>query len=91
MYACWVPFMLAVPRYNKRMLNDKILEVKMILSKFSYPYNRRIAGAHGNFSTRDYKKWLKEADSESLAQALRRLAQLNQGKVYLFWEHSPTD
>ena len=87
----WIPFMLAVPRYNKRMLKETIPEVKTILRKFTYPYNRRIAGAHGNFSTQDYKKWLDEADKESLAQALRRLAQLNQTKVYLFWEHSPTD
>ena len=68
------------------MLNDKILEVKMILSQFSYPYNRRIAGAHGNFNTQTYKKWLKEANVNDLAQALRRLAQLNQAKVYLFWK-----
>jgi len=33
----WIPFMLAVPRYNKRMLKEKIPEVKMILSRFSYP------------------------------------------------------
>jgi len=41
---------------------------------------------HTNFSTQAYKKWLKEADRESLAQALGRLAQLNQTKVYLFWQ-----
>ena len=83
----WIPFMLAVPRYNKRMLKERIPEVKSILSKFSYPYNRRIAGAHGNFSKQDYEKWLNEADRESLAQALGRFAQLNQAKVYLFWKN----
>lgn len=82
----WIPFMLAVPRYNKRMLKEKITEMKMILSNFAYPYNRRIAGGHGRFSTKDYEKWLKQADIEDLAQALRRLAQLNQPKAYLFWE-----
>ena len=87
----WVPFMLAVPRYNKRMMKEKVPEVKMILSKFSYPYNRRIAGAHGHFTGEDYERWLEEADTRDFAAALRRLAQLNQTKVYLFWEHSPTD
>ena len=41
---------------------------------------------HASFSTQDYTKWLKEANRESLAQALRRLAQLNQAKIYLFWK-----
>jgi len=82
----WVPFMLAVPRYNKRMLKETIPEVKTILSKFSYPYNRRIAGAHGNFSKQDYKKWLKEANIADLARALAHLAQLDQTKVYSFWK-----
>ena len=27
------------------------------------------SGAHRNFSKQDYKKWLKEADSEALAHA----------------------
>jgi hypothetical protein len=86
----WVQFMLAVPRYNKRMLKEKMPEVKNILSTFSYPYNRRIAGAHGNFSKQAYKKWLKKAERKDLAQALRHLAQLNQTKLYLFWEYSPS-
>jgi len=36
----------------------------------------------------NYQKWLKKADIDDLAQALRRLAQLDQSKVYLFWKHS---
>jgi hypothetical protein len=34
----------------------------------------------------DYRKWLKKAETKDLAQALTRLAQLNQTKVYLFWK-----
>ena len=82
----FTPYLLAVPEYNKRMLKGQVENVKSILSKFTYPYIRRIAGAHGHFSMLDYKKWLKQANTEDLAQALRRLAQLNQSKVYLFWK-----
>ena len=81
----WIPFMLAVPRYNKRMLKGQVEDVKAILNNFTYPYIRRIAGQHGSFSSKDYREWLKQADKEDLARALRRLAQLNQTKVYLFW------
>jgi hypothetical protein len=65
--------------------------VKEILGGFSYPYNRRIAGAHGNFTIKDYRAWLEKANVDDLALALTRLAQLNQSKVYLFWsnEDSP--
>ena len=42
---------------------------------------------HTNFSTQAYKKWLKEADMDDFAAALRRLAQLNQTEVYLFWKN----
>jgi len=63
----------------------KVPLVKEILSSFGYPYNRRIAGAHGYFAMEDYVKWLKKAEIKDLAQALTRLAQLNQAKVYLFW------
>jgi len=55
---------------------------------FSYPYNRRIAGQHGHFTMEDYREWLKRAERNDLARALRRLAQLNQSKVYLFWKRS---
>jgi ABC-type ATPase with predicted acetyltransferase domain len=78
-------YLLAVPEYNKRMLKGRVPEVKEILSRFSYPYNRRIAGQHGHFTTGDYRKWLEKARRDDLARALRRLAQLNQSKVYLFW------
>jgi ABC-type ATPase with predicted acetyltransferase domain len=78
-------YLLAVPEYNKRMLKRKVPKVKEILERFSYPYNRRIAGQHGHFTIEDYRKWLKKAETGDLAQALRRLAQLNQPKVYLFW------
>jgi len=45
----------------------------------------KIAGQHGHFTMEDYRKWLKKADIADLAPALRRLAQLSQSKVYLFW------
>ena len=78
-------YLLAVPEINKRMLEGRVPQVKEILSCFSYPYNRRISGAHGNFSKKDYKEWLEQAEDLDLARALSRLAQLNQSKVYLFW------
>jgi len=81
-------YLLAVPEYNKRMLNGRVPEVKEILCSFSYPYNRRIAGQHGHFTMEDYRKWLKKVTIDELARALTRLAQLNQSKVYLFWEKS---
>jgi hypothetical protein len=68
------------------MLEGRIPQVKEILGRFGYPYTRRIAGQHGNFTMNDYRKWLKKAGRDDLAKALRRLAQLNQSKVYLFWE-----
>ena len=79
-------YLLAVPEYNKRMLKGRIPQVREILSSFSYPYNRRIAGQHGHFTMEDYGKWLKKAERDDFARALRRLAQLNQAKVYLFWK-----
>jgi len=82
----FTPYLLAVPEYNKRMLRGQVPQVKKILSTFSYPYNRRIAGQHGHFTLEDYRKWLKKAETKDLAQALRRLAHLNQSKVYLFWK-----
>jgi len=82
----FIPYLLAVPEINKRMLKGQVLQVKEILGSFSYPYNRRIAGAHGHFTIEDYLKWLKKAETKDLAQALTRLAQLNQSKVYLFWK-----
>jgi len=82
-------YLLAVTEYNKWMLKGRVLQVKAILSSFSYPYNRRIAGKHGHFTKEDYQKWLKKAERNELARALRRLALLNQTKVYLFWKRSP--
>ncbi|HDQ05701.1 MAG TPA: hypothetical protein ENN36_03130 [Candidatus Bathyarchaeota archaeon] len=81
-------YLLAVPEYNKRMLNGQVSQVKEILCSFSYPYNRRIAGAHGHFTKENYRRWLEKAKRNDLAQVLRRLAQLNQSKVYLFWKSS---
>jgi len=78
-------YLLAVPEYNKQMLEERVTQVKEILGSFSYPYNRRIAGAHGNFTMEDYREWLQNVEQEELARALVRLAQLNQSKVYLFW------
>jgi len=79
-------YLLAVPEYNKRVLKGRVPQVKETLASFSYPYNRRISGAHGNFSKKDYKEWLEQAEDLDLARALTRLAQLNQSKVYLFWK-----
>jgi len=45
--------------------------------------------AHGHFTMKDYREWLKKAEMEDLAQALTRLAQLNQSKVYLSWKRGP--
>jgi ribosomal protein S18 acetylase RimI-like enzyme len=56
----FTPYLLAVPEYNERMLKGIIPQVKEILSSFSYPYNRRIAGQHGHFTMEDYRKWLKK-------------------------------
>ena len=78
-------YLLSVPEYNKQKLKGQVSAVKEILEDFSYPYNRRIAGAHGNFTIKDYRAWLEKANVDDLALALTRLAQLNQSKVYLFW------
>jgi hypothetical protein len=32
-------------------------------------------------------KWLKTAEIDDFARALKRLAQLEPSKVYLFWKH----
>jgi ABC-type ATPase with predicted acetyltransferase domain len=79
-------YLLAVPEYNNRILVGRVQQVKEILCNFSYPYNRRIAGAHGNFKNKDYRKWLENADTKELSKALTRLSQLNQPKSYLFWQ-----
>ncbi len=83
-------YLLAVPEINKRMLEGRVPQVKEILGSFSYPYNRRIAGAHGNFTMEDYREWLQNVEQEELARALCRLAQLNQSKVYLSWKRGPS-
>jgi ABC-type ATPase with predicted acetyltransferase domain len=85
----FTPYLLAVPEYNKQILKGQVPKVKKILENFSYPYNRRIAGQHGHFTIEDYRKWLKKAEIEDLSTALRRLAQLNQAKIYLFWKQKP--
>ena len=79
-------YLLSVPEYNKQKLKDHVPEVKEVLEGFSYPYNRRIAGAHGRFTKKDYSNWLQNVEEPELARALTRLAQLNQSKVYLFWK-----
>ena len=79
-------YLLSVPEYNRRKLKGLNPQVKEMLRHFHYPYNRRIAGAHGNFKNNDYREWLKNADTSELAKALTRLAQLNQPKIYLFWQ-----
>jgi hypothetical protein len=82
----FVSYLLAVPKINKRMLKGQVPQVKEILGNFGYRYNRRIAGAHGHFTMKDYYRWIQNATKEELASALHRLAQLNQSKVYLFWK-----
>lgn len=57
----------------------------LLLWRAHYPYNRRIAEAHGRFSKEDYSDWLQNVEIY-LARAIRRLAQLDQPKVYLFWK-----
>ena len=80
-------YLLAVPEYNLEKLEGQVDQVKGILSSFKYPYNRRIAGAHGNFKRQDYVEWMLQASRMDLAKGLCRLAQLNQPKIYLFWSH----
>jgi len=80
-------YLLAVPEINKRVLKGQIQQVKEILASFGYPYNRRIAGAHGHFTKEDYRKWLQNVKKCELARTLSRLAQLNQSKIYLFWKN----
>ena len=60
-------YLLAVPEINKRMLKGQVQQVKDILSNFGYPYNRRIAGAHGHFRMENYRKWLIKAQRNDLA------------------------
>ena len=81
----FTPYLLAVPEYNSQMLDERARQVKDILGCFSYPYNRRIAGAHGCFTKEDYTEWLQKVETCDLARGLSRIAQLNQQKVYLFW------
>jgi len=84
----FVPYMLAVPEYNERMMEGRVAEVKELLYFFKFPYRRRIAGLARISSVKDYGEWLENATKEELAGALMRLAQLNQSKVYLFWKNS---
>jgi hypothetical protein len=87
----FISYVLAVPEYNKKLLEGRVQQVKEILKIFSYPYNRRIAGAHGFFTKNNYKDWLKTLQELELARALSRLAQLNQSKGDLFWHKNDLD
>jgi hypothetical protein len=49
-------YLLVIPEYNKRMLKGMVPRVKEILGRFTYPYNRRIAGQHGHFTKNNYQK-----------------------------------
>jgi ABC-type ATPase with predicted acetyltransferase domain len=80
-------FLLSVPEYNAKKLMHLSPQVKKILELFDYPYNRRIAGAHGRFTKKEYDNWLQNVEPSELARALTRLAQLNQTKAYLFWKN----
>ena len=50
-----------LPDYNFEKLEGQVDRVKEILLCFKYPYNRRIAGAHGNFKRQDYIEWMLQA------------------------------
>jgi len=80
-------YLLSVPEYNVKKLMCMSPQVKEILELFDYPYNRRIAGAHGRFTKKEYDNWLQNVEPSELARALTRLAQLNQTKAYLFWKN----
>jgi hypothetical protein len=86
----FISYLLSVPEYNKRTLMGRVQQVKETLKHFDYPYNRRIAGAHGRFTKKDYNNWLQNVEESELAQALARLEQLNQSKIYLFWKSNST-
>ncbi|MBN1784340.1 MAG: hypothetical protein JW815_01185 [Candidatus Bathyarchaeota archaeon] len=45
-------YLLAVSEYNQQKLEGTVKCVKKILGNFTYPFNRRIAGAHGNFKNK---------------------------------------
>jgi hypothetical protein len=79
----FAPYLLPVQEYNKRLLKERVPQVKAVLSRFSYPYNRRIAGQHGCFTLEDYRKWLEKMELGDLSRALRCLAQLNRSQVYV--------
>lgn len=82
----FIAYLLAVPEYNLKMLAGRVQQVKEILEDFNYPYNRRIAGAHGRFTKKDYRDWLQKVEKLELVRALVRLEQLNQSKSYLIWK-----
>jgi hypothetical protein len=79
-------YLLSVPEYNRRKLEGLSSQVKEILQVFNYSYNKRIAGAHGHFTRKNYITWLRNDQKDELVGALARLARLNQTKFYLFWE-----
>jgi hypothetical protein len=58
---------LAIPEYNKRKLDVKVQQVKKIMEGFSYLYNRRIAGAYGRFTKKDYRDWLHTVEKSEIA------------------------
>lgn len=80
------PSFLSVYGHNVKQLEGKMADVKAALGKLRYPYDRRVAGSAGRFTLKDWAEWLQKASLEDLAVALIRLAQLNQVKIYLFWE-----
>ena len=47
---CWL-----FREYNLEKLEGQVDRVKEILLSFKYPYNRRIAGDHGNYKMSDYR------------------------------------
>jgi len=60
----FTPYLLAVLEYNLKKLEGNVDQVKKVLGCFKYPYNRRIAGAHGNYKMSHYRSWLIKAEKE---------------------------
>jgi ABC-type transport system involved in cytochrome c biogenesis ATPase subunit/GNAT superfamily N-acetyltransferase len=79
-------YLLSVESYNYAQLEGKVAEVKALLGKVRFPYNRRISRQSGTFTKKRWAAWLQQATREDLADALTVVAQLNQTKAYLFWK-----
>jgi ABC-type ATPase with predicted acetyltransferase domain len=79
-------YLLSVESYNYAQLEGKVAEVKALLGKVRFPYNRRISRQSGTFTKTRWETWLRQATRRDIADALTVVAQLNQTKAYLFWQ-----